>query len=369
MSKSINEITKDSIRTIAEEKGVDPQEYVDGLKAELRSDSRSPRATAELTELINLIVITHQEQTLLKSDMYDFISQFIDAPRDDNGNGRRYIKHYIQQPVDYSTIQNNFIPTGLSETKFDVQFIKFKRDNGQLEDTSLQKCFNATYSTPNMIQYFINGQLDVFIEEQIVGKIGDSVVVFLYDYIMRKISVVDKGKIVNGTSADLFSALTTEVFPHASAMLLNSSTYNSDQTNTNSIDASRKEDLVMLVSPKIKTMLNSNIMSQLFNSKKIDLMDYVGHVHVANNKFTYANGIAQTEATQYVDDSTIIILDKRNYFKCLKMLEVSGEQDYPLNMSKLRVLHLWLASGYLKWGKVFVYKNANLSVSPSSVTP
>lgn len=360
----IQEIMNDAAVNKAAEKGITPQEYIDKVKADVKMGNAE--GTAELKDLVNLIVITHQERTLLRSDMWDFISQFIDAPNDQTGNGHRYIKHFIQEPKNYEDVKNKFVPDEFSKTAFSVQFIKFKNDEGNLEDGSVQKVFDAVYSTVDMITYFINGQLPQFISDEIIGKIGDSVVIYMYDFIMKKL-VEEKGKVVNGTAKDMFAAFTTEIFPEIEEMKLNSSDYNTDNTLTQAIDASRREDLILLCSQKVNTMLKSNIMSQLFNSANIQISNFVGSVHITNRKFKYTNGVAGTEQQGYLDDNTIIVIDKKNYFKCLKMLKFAGEQDYPYNMSKLQVLHLWLASGYIKWGKSFVYKNNNLTVSPSNV--
>ena len=116
-------------------KDQDPQTFVEELRAEVRSGSQ--RAVSQLQDLINLIVITYNEATLLKPNMSDFVGQFIDKARDDNGNGRRYIKHFPQKGGDYNA--NNFIPTTTSATKFKVEFIKFKNADGTLPTSSVQK--------------------------------------------------------------------------------------------------------------------------------------------------------------------------------------------------------------------------------------
>ncbi|MBR2870505.1 MAG: hypothetical protein IKB98_03930, partial [Clostridia bacterium] len=155
-----------------------------------------------------------------------------------------------------------------------------------------------------------------------------------------------KGKVINGTATNLFDALTTEVFPECEKMLLNSHEYNYNRELIYACDASQKENLVMLVAPTLQAKLKSNIMSQLFNSKNIEIKNFVGDIHVANNKFRSDNGLYTTKnanntgTTPYLDENTIIVIDKKNYLKILTMLEFSGEQDYPLNMSHMRVVHL-----------------------------
>ena len=75
----------------------DAQSYINDLRADVRSGS--PRAISQLQDLVNLIVITYNEATILQPNMKEFINQFIDKPRDDNGNGRRYIKHFPRDDI------------------------------------------------------------------------------------------------------------------------------------------------------------------------------------------------------------------------------------------------------------------------------
>ena len=100
----------------------DTQSYVNDLREQVRAGS--PRAISNLQDLVNLIVITYNEATLLQPNMKEFINQFIDKPRDDNGNGRRYIKHFTKVPQNYDP--NRFIPTGTTASVLLVTFNKFK---------------------------------------------------------------------------------------------------------------------------------------------------------------------------------------------------------------------------------------------------
>ena len=379
MTKETEKAIEKAVEVRAAKANVSGQEYIDNLKRELVEDRASRAATNELQDLVNLIVITHQQLTELKPGMEVFANQFIDQRRSDKqGNGNRYIKHYIQEGKEWSTIKDKFVPTELSNLQaMSRQFIKFKEDNGDLAAGSKQWAFPVVWRTTEMITYFIDGQLGEYIEDQIIGQIQQSIEVKKYDYIMGLITAdkdANKGKVINGTATNLFDALTTEVFPECEKMLLNSHEYNYDNTLIYACDASHKEDLVMLVAPTLQTKLKSNIMSQLFNSKNIEIKNFVGDIHVVNNKFRSQGGLYTTKnanntgTTSYLDENTIIVIDKKNYLKILTMLEFSGEQDYPLNMSHMRVIHLWLASGKLGWGKLFIYKNQNLMTMPGNET-
>lgn len=379
MTKETEKAIEKAVEVRAAKANVSGQEYIDNLKRELVEDRASRAATNELQDLVNLIVITHQQLTELKPGMEVFANQFIDQRRSDKqGNGNRYIKHYIQEGKEWTEIKNKFVPTELSNTEaMSVQFIKFKENGETLAPGSKQWAFPVVWRTAEMITYFIDGQLGEYIEDQIIGQIQQSIEVKKYDYVMGLITAdinSGKGKVINGQAENLFDALTTEVFPECEKMLLNSHEYNYNADLIYACDASQKENLVMLVAPTLQAKLKSNIMSQLFNSKNIEIKNFVGDIHVANNKFRSQDGLYTTKnasdngTTPYLDENTIIVIDKKNYLKILTMLEFSGEQGYPLNMAHMRVVHLWLASGKLGWGKFFVYKNTNLMVMPGNET-
>lgn len=380
MTKETEKAIEKAVEVRAAKANVSGQEYIDNLKRELVEDRASRAATNELQDLVNLIVITHQQLTELKPGMEVFVNQFIDQRRSDKqGNGNRYIKHYIQEGKAWDDVKDKFVPTELS--KMDAmsrQFIKFKENGETLAAGSQQWAFPVVWRTAEMITYFIDGQLGEYVEDEIIGQIQQSIEVKKYDYLMGLINediTQNKGKVITGRAENLFDALTTEVFPECEKMLLNSHEYNHNSELIYACDASEKENLVMIVAPTLQAKLKSNIMSQLFNSKNIEIKNFVGDIHVANNKFKSKDGIYTTKINDnnnntvpYLDENTIIVIDKKNYLKILTMLKFSGEQDYPLNMSHMRVVHLWLASGKLGWGKLFIYKNANLMVMPGNET-
>ena len=352
----------------------DAQSYINDLRADVRSGS--PRAISQLQDLVNLIVITYNEATILQPNMKEFINQFIDKPRDDNGNGRRYIKHFPKVPLNYDP--TNFMPTGTTASAFKVQFIKFKKDNGDLDTLSVQKKYEIVYIQSELITYFINSQLRTFIEEQILGQIQQSMEIFLYDYVMTKLVDTEavtsgasnlqhaqRGKVITSQKANLFECM-VELIAEVKKMKQNSSDYNVDQQLAEAIDASKTEDLILLVSPKVKAMFETEIITQLFNSANIQLDKHFGQIHVPNRKFNLTGPTAKVETTSYIGDDRLIVIDRKNYLRILTMLEIPGGDYYPTNMANLQVLHHWLAAGYLPWGKVLTYKSNNLTVSPSA---
>ena len=370
----MSDTLQNSIETAVEMKAgnQDAQSYINDLRADVRSGS--PRAISALQDLVNLIVITYNEATLLQPNMKEFINQFIDKPRDDNGNGRRYIKHFPRVPKDYNA--NEFIPTGTTATAFKVHFIKFKNDQGQLDTLSVQKKYEIVYIQSDLITYFINHQLRTFIEEQILGQIQQAMEIYLYDYVMTKLVDTEavgsgtnqhaqRGKVVNGTKNNLFECI-VELITEVKKMKQNSSDYNVDQTLREAIDASKTEDLILLVSPKVKAMFETEIITQLFNSANIQLDKHFGQIHVPNRKFDLTGPTAKVQADSYIPDDRLIVIDRKNYLRILTMLKVPGGDYYPINMANLQVLHHWLAAGYLPWGKVLTYKSSNLTVSPSA---
>lgn len=323
----------------------DAQSYVNDLREQVRAGS--PRAISNLQDLVNLIVITYNEATILQPNMKEFINQFIDKPRDDNGNGRRYIKHFPRVPKDYNA--NEFIPTTTTANAFKVHFIKFKNDQGQLDTLSVQKKYEIVYIQSQLITYFINSQLRTFIEEQILGQIQQAMEIYLYDYVMTKLVDTEavssgtnqhavRGKVITSQKANLFECM-VELIAEVKKMKQNSSDYNVDQQLSEAIDASKTEDLILLVSPKIKAMFETEIITQLFNSANIQLDKHFGQIHVPNRKFNLTGTTAKVETTSYIGDDRLIVIDRKNYLRILTMLEIPGGDYYPTNMANLQVLH------------------------------
>ena len=370
----MSDVLQNSIETAVEMKAgnQDAQSYINDLRADVRSGS--PRAISTLQDLVNLIVITYNEATLLQPNMKEFINQFIDKPRDDNGNGRRYIKHFPKVPQNYDITK--FVPTGTTPPQFKVEFIKFKESNGSLASMSVQKKYEIVYIQSELITYFINSQLRTFIEEQILGQIQQSMEIFLYDYVMTKLVDTEavasgtnqhavRGKVMTGTGRNLFECI-VELINEVKKMKQNSNDYNVDQNLREAIDASKTEDLILLVSPAVKAMFESEIITQLFNSANIQLDKHFGQIHVPNRKFDLTGPTATVQASSYIGDDRLIVIDRKNYLRILTMLKVPGGDYYPINMANLQVLHHWLAAGYLPWGKVLTYKSDRLTTSPSA---
>ena len=359
-AQALQDAANQAAQQQAQQQGVaDAQQHVNQMKAGVKANQN--KAVNDLVDLVNLIVTTYQENTILKDGMTGFADSFIEKAAE--GNGTRYIKHFLSKGRDFDP--NKFIPDQFSTPQFKVEFIRFKKDNGDLADGSEQKVWDIVYRKADLITYFLSGQLNEFISEQILAKIGDSVSVYLYNKVMTALTTTaGKGKEIAGAAANLFDCLTTEILPAIEQMKLNSNEFNTDPNLTEAIDASHKDDLIMLVSPTVYTILNSHIMSQLFNSAKLDLYNYVGQIHVPNRKFNFAGDTINTEADNYIPDNKVIIIDKRNFYKLVTFLEVSGSQEFVNNMSHLSVMHLWLAEGYLPWGKVLTYTNQALTVKP-----
>lgn len=337
----------------------DPQAYVENLKNQVQQ--AVPLALNDLNELVSLIVVTYQQRTMLFEGMEGFAESFIEKISE--GNGQRYILAIPGADGDYQ--KNDFVPNNFTENKFVVDFIKFKDDQGNLAPGAERKRWTVVYSNSDLITYFINGQLSEFISNQILSKIGDSVSIYLYDKLMKAlVDTANKGKNIQGTAQNLFDAITNEIIPELQKFRRNSNVYNTDKNLSEANNATHKEDIVMLMSPKVYSMIQTHLMSQLFNSAKIDLHQFVGQIHVPNNRSVKQNDIYVWEDVNYVADDKIYVIDRKDFYKLLTFIEFTGRQDFPLNMSSLEVLHLWIAGGYLRWGKSFTYTNAALTINP-----
>lgn len=351
----------EALNEVAVQQGKTAAQLQADLKAE--ANTKAPWALSTVDDLTHLIVEKYQQTIILNSSLKTFYNSF--EKHTPQGNGVEFLKHVPTSPNVFQPAK--FVPDDFTGYNFRRQIIKFKEDNGQLAPDAYQDRYLVVWTPSQLFTKFINGQYLEFIQNDIISKIDQSFTLVMYHRLMEFIiKKVKAGKTINGTAANMFSSITEEVIPSISKFKLNTNEFNLDQTLTEIYDASQKEDIILLCNSKVASMLKSNIMSQLFNSSNIDLHDWVGQVHIVNNKINLVpDKPIEHLAVPYLDDNEIIVFDKTNFVKILQMLEESGAQDYPLNMSSMRVFHYWYVMGALDWGKAFYYNNANLTVSPT----
>lgn len=335
------------------------------LQADLKAEehSKSNWALTTVDQLTHMIVDKYQQTIILNSSLETFYDSF--EKHTPQGNGVEFLKHVPTAPNIYQPAK--FIPDDFTGYKFRKQIIKFKEDDDSLAPDAYQDRYLVVWTQTELFTKFINGQYLEFIQNDIISKIDKPFILVMYHRLMEFIiKKVKAGKTINGTAANMFSAITEEVIPTISKFKLNTNEFNLDQTLTEIYDASQKEDIILMCNSKVASMLKSNIMSQLFNSSNIDLHNWVGQVHIVNNKIALTpDQPIQHLAVPYLDDNEIIVFDKKNFVKILQMLDMSGAQDFPLNIASMRVFHYWYVMGALDWGKAFYYNNANLTTSPT----
>ena len=361
ISPELVDIATQELTKLAEKEGTTPEQLYTDLKAEVaRNDTRALSTVQDLTQMI---VEKYQQTLLLHPTLKTFINFFTkDRPQ---GNGRQYIKHIPVAPNEYD--KSKFIPDNFTDNHFYQQIIKFLEDDGSLAPNAYKDRYAVVWTTTELFTRFINGQYLEFIQNDIASKMETSFTLTMYDRIMNfLIDKVKAGKQITGTRPDMFSTVTEELIPAIARFQLNTNEFNLKQTLTEIYDASKLEDIVLLCNSKVYSMLKSNIMSQLFNSSNIKLEEWVGTVHIVNNKITLTpDQPIQHLAVPYLDDTEIIVYDKKNFIKIFNMLNEKGAQQFPLNLGDLRVFHYWWVIGALDWGKAFYFKNPNLTVSPT----
>lgn len=335
------------------------KQYVEELREGVKAGNL--KALDTLNDLKNLIVKKIQQETILNI-RDEFLNKFIFKAPD--GNGVQYIKHFIRPGKQFNA--NEFIPTAKTEFAHKSHFVKFKEDNGNLATNSKQWMWSVVIQKSELITYFLSGQMTEFIASQINEQLDQSIKVYFYHNIMEFLKNIKNVKTINGTATNLFDALTLEILPEINKMRLNTNAYNIDQNLTEAIDSSKREDLILMKNVKTDTILKSHIMSQLFNSNKIELSDYVGQQHTSNYQFNLGGDVVGTNADYYVPEDEIWVIDTANSIKTPIFLDESGNQEFVNNMSYLSVHHIWFTIDALPWGKMFKYKNANLNNSPAN---
>lgn len=362
VSEPLIEIATQTLEEVASKEGQTAQQYWDGLHAEAKTPGGYNRALDRVEQLSQMIIEKYQERLIKHSNLSEFWNSF--SVGKVQGNGKQFIKHLPIAPDQYD--KTEWIPTGWDLHNFKQHIIKFLEDDGTLAPNAYQDRYLAVWSPKELFTRFINGQYLEFIQNEVIGRMNDAFVMVMYHRLME--FVIDRAKAtktINGTKPNMFEAVTEELIPAIESFLLNTSEFNVDNNLSEVADASSREDVVLLCNSKVRAQLKSNIMSQLFNQGNVDLDNYVGKVHIVNNRVQLVpKQVIKFANAPYLNDTEIIVYDKRAFVKILNMNDLKGAQTFPLNISEMRVHHFWWVMGTLPWGKAFYYTNPNLTTSP-----
>lgn len=320
----------------------------------------------------NLVMLT-LKQVFEKQSTVTYINSFANMFDDgylNEGNYKQYNRVLPTGHSNYVIDGADFTPAVRTHPKNESWTLKMYKDVDTLADESFQFKKPLTRSENEWIPYFKSGALQEFIA-LIQEEIYLTWQYFKYDRLMKYIISTSESfqKQVKGTGKDMFEAMQELLVLIRDMTLLNNEFNIGDKTQTKTLNVTNPKDLIILMSAKNKQMLQSGIMTQLFNAQLLNFEGVINqeNIYIAGQKLDIKteHDVIDLFPEKYIDDNTIIVFDKKA-FRFLMQLSESGTQSFPSNLTLELTLHKWGTMGYLPWYQGFVYKNNNLSSLPSS---
>lgn len=352
-------------------------EYIDGLKADVKSPSTARAASArtaalDFTQKLLRLVLYQEIKSEFNLTKYQWIERF-DDERIESGDGKEYIKNLLTGVDTYK--DDAFVPTAATNPSADAKVIRlYDNDGTTVNKYGFKALKPLTIVESKWFPYFMSGKLMQFIDEQ-VDIMKKSM--FFYKYtIFSKLfkdligdSDVNKiSKRITGKATNILSCFVNEIFPEIENMQYFNNEFARDNTkNTQYPNVNNREDLLMIMNRKTLNRFKNGAMSNELNNKLINFNDVLPLENIIGtgadiNVGTSTENIT-VASTELVEEDTVVVINK-NLFKYLWFVEISDSQKFVQNMSIQFVHHLWGVFGQLDWEGAFVYKNENLKTLP-----
>lgn len=367
---------KNTGNALAQQKfGKPAKTLIKDLSVALKSPDIVAKTQAEFmaSDFVNnlLLLVLYQEiQSEYKLEPYKWVNMF-DDEKVEAGNTKQYIRNIITGADAYDP--NMFIPTKATQPKVASTTISLydRAEDGNviLGQNAYQFKKPLTITAQQWIPFFTSGKLQQFIAD-ITKLINETYEMFKISYVQSLIMNMvktDSGifkKRITGKATNLLTAFTTEIFPEITRMRTQiSSDYNLVATTPESINSTRKDEMIMLMNQDLYTKFVGGVLAPVFNNKLVDFGAFIPSENVfplAKQLVVGDSDTAITAGSDVLDTNTIIVLNK-NAIKHLWWIEKTENQQWAENMAIQVVLHIWGAFGVIPWGQGFVYTNENLN--------
>jgi len=374
--KNLNETLGNNSNDIAKMEGMS-----DGatLQNDIANDikSKSPliqkRGNNRALNMVNDLIYLTLKQEVYTPDAPSILKwvNMFDGEILDKGNAKSFIQPLPTGNSNYSTL---FVPAGATDPRQESDVIEmYNPDTQVLVDKIGAKSYhfqkNLTIMKPSLSYYFTAGGLDTFVSSEISQMIT-SYDYFKYDKAYKMIAEATPQSVITDTTSATCFEVFSKVFELTNWITSQiNNEYNYDPTST-LIQMVKKEDLVLLISNKTKTLLDTQLMTTLFNSANMNLNKYFNeeNIIVTGKKLILGteNDIIKLSPTEfYLPENEIIILDKK-HIKHMLQIKDNVSQFWANNNSMQYVNHIWGTIKILKWCTFIKYTATNMNVSPVS---
>lgn len=360
----IKEIAKDQIKgrvveTIKEELGVSTVNEANNQLRQMRSDIQStdPRlrsiAEKQITDLAGVLTMKVFSQDLFTNELLadENLVKMFDDGWVEFGNTKEYI---LEPETGFSNYDaTKFVEDELTDLPTEATTISLYQTDGKTLTTNARQWKKKFVCVERrLIQFFLSGKLTEFIANRL-AKLAHGLLVGQYNEIMKFICQKTGGKVINDTTSKNVIEAWENVFNVINDMCMVSSKYAYNQTSkiprSSSVD-----DILMFaninVYQKLKTTKAFMYGPDYFNSVK-KLAD--SNLIVVGYEYDVKGDgeIIGTKENYYLDNDTIILLDRNESIKILTAYDEYARQDYAPNMAVGHYKHLWWVFGMLSWGK------------------
>lgn len=373
MKTDFNKKATDLAHKLAKSRGYDnAKQLMENTSAQINNkdivaQSEGLRQARDFTQSLLLLCLNQSIEQFSNLSYMDFVNIFDDGYVN-NGNSKEYI---ATKPTGNDTfIAEKFIPAKVSVKSVEKHIIQMYSSAGTLGTQAYQFKKSLTIQESLWLPYFKSGKLGEFINN-LQNQLMDSFKMFKFDKIAKLItgSNTTYAKTITGTAPDMFEAITTELLPNIRNMTLLNSQYNKD-SNSKYIQTTDLSDLMVIMSPKNLTTLESGLKTQLFQAKLLNVGSVLdaSNIILLGNQLTIGTGddVISVSDDAYVDDNTVYVISK-NAIKHIAQLNRVESQAWAENMTLQYTFHVWGAVDFLPWGQCFKYTNSKFANLPSSV--
>ena len=373
--KNLKETNKEVAQKYAESKGKKSIGEITSRANELmESDNAIDRALgrAIAQETVQDLLLLCLRQEIMDNPLPDYMNlteRVFDGWMTE-GNQKEYVADLDTGVSSYSNTP--FVPSAQTMQKLEKWTLQIytKQPGGQVQLSPQAYQFKKEQTLPvnEWLPYFKKNALNEYITKK-QQSLNRAYKIFIYNKLCTIITDKTKGKVINGTSQNLYDAL-LELAPEIDGMLMYNTEYNNEQSSKVPYTAQSK-DILIFTSKKVRSAIMNGIKSQVFNAQFVGTSERTytyDNVKCLGNIVTQGNqDTVNTIGNEWLDDNTIIVIDISR-IRHIVQIDENATQGFAANLTEYLSKHVWGVIDILPWCKKIVYKNTNLRSIPTQIT-
>ena len=375
MSKNLKETNKEVAAAYAKSKGRNSiGEITREANAMMASENPAERAIGKAIaqQTVQDLLLLCLRQEIMDNPLPDYMNlteRVFDGWMTE-GNQKEYVADIDTGVSSYS--DEPFVPEHQTMQKLEKWTLQIytKQNGGQVQLSPQAYQFKKEQTLPvnEWLPYFKKNALNEYITKK-QQSLNRAYKIFIYNKLCTIITKQTDGKVINGTSTNLYDAL-LELAPEIDGMLFYNYKYNADQS-TKLPYAAQSKDILIFTSRKVRSAIINGIKSQSFNAQFVGTSERTytyENVKCLGDKVVQGNqNTVNTVTDEWLDDNTIIVIDISRIRHIIQVDE-NATQGFAANLTEYLSKHVWGVIDILPWCKKIVYKNTNLRSIPTQIT-